>query len=74
VVDVGASAGAVSIEAYTVMHDRDGNPERSIASCLRADGTRAWGISEDRDTAGAMCDGEWVGRTVRLDDSGTLLV
>ncbi|MEY2642247.1 MAG: hypothetical protein RLZZ368_894 [Actinomycetota bacterium] len=74
VVDVGASAGAVSIEAYTVMHDRDGNPERSIASCLRADGTRAWGISEDRDMASAMCDGEWVGRAMRLDDSGTLLV
>ena len=74
VVDVGASAGPVTIEAYTVMHDRDGNPERSIASCLRADGSRAWGISEDRDTANAMCEGEWVGRAARLDDAGTLLV
>jgi len=74
VVDVGASVGAGTIEAYTVMHDRDGNPERSIASCLRGDGTRAWGISEDRDTASAMCDGEWVGRAVRLNETGTLLI
>lgn len=74
VIDVGASAGAATIEAYTVMHDRDGNPERSIASCLRADGTRAWGISEDRDTASGMCEGEWVGRAVSLDDAGTLLI
>ena len=74
VVDVGTSAGPATIEAYTVMHDRDGNPERSIASCLRGDGSRAWGISEDRDTASGMCEGEWVGRAVRLDDAGNLLI
>jgi acetyl-CoA C-acetyltransferase len=74
VVDVGTSAGPATVEAYTVMHDRDGNPERSIASCLRADGSRAWGIGEDRDTATGMCEGEWVGRAVRLDDAGNLLI
>ena len=73
-IDVGDSAGPVTIEGYTVMHDRDGNPERVIAACLRADGARAWGISEDRDTAVAMCDGEWVNRAATLDPSGTLLV
>lgn len=74
VVDVGTSAGPSTIEAYTVMHDRDGNPERSIASCLRADGSRAWGISEEREVASAMCEGEWVGRAVRLDEAGALLI
>jgi acetyl-CoA C-acetyltransferase len=73
-IDIGASEGPVTIEAYTVMHDRDGNPERAIATCLRSDGARAWGISEDADTAIAMCHGEWVGRAATLDALGTLLV
>ena len=39
---------------------------------LVADDRRAWGMSSDRDLAAAMCDGEWVGRPVRLTDDGTL--
>jgi acetyl-CoA C-acetyltransferase len=66
------SAGPTSIEAYTVMHDRAGLPETVIASCLVADDGRAWGTSNDRDLAAAMCIGEWVGRPVRLTDDGTL--
>ena len=73
-VDVGASEGPATIEAYTVMHDRDGNPEQAIAAVLNAEGVRAWGISTDQSVTGAMCDGEWVGRAVRLDAEGTLLV
>lgn len=73
-IDIGESAGPVTIEAYTVMHNRDGNPERAITSCLRSDGARAWGISEDSDTVSAMCHGEWVGRVVALDALGNLLV
>jgi hypothetical protein len=37
-------------------------------------GNRAWGISDDADTVNAMCEGEWVGRAVRLDATGTLLI
>lgn len=74
VIDIGESAGPMTIEAYTVMHNRDGNPEKAIASCLRSDGARAWGISEDSDTVTAVCDGEWVGRVVALDALGNLLV
>jgi acetyl-CoA C-acetyltransferase len=66
------AAGDTAIEAYTVMHDRDGLPEMAIASCLVADDRRAWGTSSDRDLAAAMCLGEWVGRPVRLTDDGTL--
>jgi acetyl-CoA C-acetyltransferase len=69
-----AAAGPVTIEAYTVMHSREGGPEQVISSCLLADGRRAWGLSDDTDTATAMCDGEWVGRAVMLDPEGTLLV
>jgi acetyl-CoA C-acetyltransferase len=66
------AAGAATIEAYTVMFDRDGRPERSIASCLLDDGRRAWGASTSSDVTAAMCEGEWVGRRVELDASGDL--
>lgn len=69
---VAEAAGPATIEAYTVMHDRDGNPERVAAACLLADGRRAWGTSEDWGVAGALCDGEWVGRAVTLDADGNL--
>ncbi len=70
----GDAAGPVDIEAYSVMFSRDGAPETALASCRLGDGRRAWGTSTDPDLAAAMCDGEWVGVTVRLDDAGTLLV
>ncbi|MGD9999971.1 MAG: acetyl-CoA acetyltransferase [Ilumatobacteraceae bacterium] len=68
------AAGQATVEAYTVMHSRDGAPETAIASCLLADGRRAWGTSSDDAIAAAMCDGEWVGREVSLDPEGQLLV
>ena len=74
VLEPSEAAGAATVEAYTVMHDRDGEPELAIATCLTASGARAWGMSNDRDTARALCEGEWVGRAVRLDNEGTLLI
>jgi acetyl-CoA C-acetyltransferase len=73
-VGVGESAGAATIEAYTVMHDRDGAPERAIAACLLPSGGRAWGDSLAPELCASMCEGEWVGRAVRLSDTGELLV
>jgi len=73
-VDVGAPEGPATIEAYTVMHDRDGNPEQTIATVLNAEGVRAWGTSTDPTLTATMCEGEWVGRKVRLDVDGNLLV
>jgi acetyl-CoA C-acetyltransferase len=69
-----AAAGPATIEAYTVMHSREGLPEKMISSCLLGDGRRAWGLSDDAGTAAAACDGEWVGLAVTLDQEGTLLV
>ena len=66
------AAGPASIEAYTVMHARDGAPELAIATCLLADGRRAWGTSGDGDVTHALLDGEWVGTAVTLADDGTL--
>ncbi|MFZ4111929.1 MAG: acetyl-CoA acetyltransferase [Ilumatobacteraceae bacterium] len=67
------AAGEMTIEGYSVMHDREGNPERSIASCILADGRRAWADTTDVGIGRDMCINEWVGRTVRADESGTLL-
>ncbi len=67
------AAGPATVEAYTVMYDREGHPELAIAACLLDDGRRAWGTSIDRDgLIEAMTDGEWVGRRVELDERGTL--
>ncbi len=68
------AAGAATIEAYTVMFDRDGAPETALAATLLADGRRAWGTSTDKVLAAAMCEGEWVGRAAHLDEAGTLSV
>lgn len=68
------AAGAADIEAYSVMFSRDGEPETAIASCLLADGRRAWGTSSDPAIASAMCDGEWVGVTVQLDEAGDFTI
>ena len=66
------ATGDVTIEAYSVMFDRDGEPETAWAACLVPDGRRAWGRSSDAAVAGAMCDGEWVGVGARLEADGTL--
>ena len=68
------AAGAATVEAYTVMFSRESAPEQAIASCLLADGRRAWGMSSDPALAAAMCDGEWVGTSVTLGADGTLHV
>jgi acetyl-CoA C-acetyltransferase len=68
------AAGTATIEAYTVMHSRDGLPEQAIATCLLPDGRRAWGLSTDGDVMGALLDGEWVGTDVALDEGGLLHV
>ena len=64
--------GPATIEAYTVMHSRDGEPETAIAACLLADGRRAWGLSTESGLVKAMCDGEWVGTRVTLTGTGIL--
>ena len=68
------AAGAATIEAYTVMHDRDGQPEQLLCTALLTDGRRAWGSSNDAELAATCCEGEWVGRSVTLDAAGTVHV
>ncbi|MFM2113482.1 MAG: hypothetical protein RL643_440, partial [Actinomycetota bacterium] len=66
------AAGPATIEAFTVMHDRDGAPERFIAAGLRNDGRRVWMVSDDRSVATSFATGEHVGDVVTLHRSGEL--
>jgi acetyl-CoA C-acetyltransferase len=67
------AAGPATVEAYTTMHARDGQPESVFAACLLDDGRRAWGTSTDPALAAALVEGEWVGRSVTLTDEGVLV-
>jgi acetyl-CoA C-acetyltransferase len=66
------AAGPATIEAYSVMHDRLGQPETIRAAALLADGSRAWCISNDTNLGTDMCANEWVGKTITIDAAGQL--
>ncbi|MFM7891654.1 MAG: hypothetical protein ACKO8V_07155, partial [Actinomycetota bacterium] len=68
------AAGDATIEAYTVMHDRNGAPERLIASAVRSDSRRVWIVDTDTSVATAFTQGEHVGDRVTLRRSGELAV
>lgn len=67
------AAGPATVEAWTVVHDRDGAPDRAFAALRLPDGRRAWATATG-DTAVAMAEGEWVGRRVTRDAEGVLAV
>jgi hypothetical protein len=58
------------VETYTVVHDRDGEPELAILSVLTGDGSRAWGNTFDRDDMLGLMEQEGCGRKVRLAAGG----
>jgi acetyl-CoA C-acetyltransferase len=53
--------GPVTIESYTVMHERDGSMQQAIVPCLTDDGRRTWAISTDADLMKAMTTDDLVG-------------
>ena len=70
----GRRGRAGAVEAYTVMHDREGRPETGFAACLLADGRRAWGTTSDAPARDRPLRGR-VGRPpVALDADGALHV
>jgi acetyl-CoA C-acetyltransferase len=64
--------GAVTVETYTVMHDRENEPERGLVACLTPDGERTWGFTTEPTTMKAMVAEEFVGRTANLGPDGVL--
>jgi len=65
-------AGPVEVEAYTVMHDRDGAPELGMCAVLDAGGRRGWGTTRDAATLADMVSVEYVGKAAELDPDGNL--
>lgn len=64
--------GSAEVEAYTVMHDRDGDPEVGLVAARVDGGRRAWGRTADPDAMKAMCSEELVGSPATLDPDGTI--
>jgi len=62
--------GDVTVETYTVVHDRDGRPELAIVALLSGDGRRAWGNVTDADTLQGLMGEEGCGRKARLHGDG----
>jgi len=64
--------GDAVVEAYTVMHDRDGEPEQGLAALRLDDGRRAWATTDDAGDVAAMASEDLVGRRVRRRAAGRL--
>jgi acetyl-CoA C-acetyltransferase len=65
-------AGPVTVEAYTVVHERDGRPGTAFAACRTPEESRVWGTSTEPDLLRAMTEDELVGRSGDVDDDGVL--
>jgi acetyl-CoA C-acetyltransferase len=64
--------GEVVVEAYTVMHGRDGAPERGPVAGLTDDGRRAWGTVTEPTALAEMVAKDVVGRRAHLAADGTV--
>ncbi len=54
--------GAVTVEAYTVMHGRDNEPEQALVATLTDEGHRAWATSTAPDVMAELVADEGCGR------------
>ena len=64
--------GPVTVETYTVMHERDGSPSNAIAACLLDDGRRAWATTTDHDALALLEAEEGCGRAATISGAGEL--
>ncbi|MGI9577418.1 MAG: acetyl-CoA acetyltransferase [Microthrixaceae bacterium] len=66
--------GPVTVEAYSVVHDRHRNRERLIASNLTPEGNRVWGVSKDADLMETAESSDLVGTSAHVGDEAFLTV
>ena len=66
--------GPVTVEAYTVMHGRDGSPAMLMAACLTEAGHRAWATSDEADLMERAMTDELCGTAGSIDADGCLRV
>jgi len=68
---VGAYDGTMTVEATSIVFERDGTPSLGIVTGLTPDGRRALANTRDRDVMVSMTDEPWEGRTVPLVTDGS---
>lgn len=59
--------GPVSVESYTVSHDRDGTAAKAFVACLLPDGRRAWATTSDPAALALMEEREIIGLAARVE-------
>ncbi len=64
--------GPVTVEAWTVMHERDGSMARGHAACLTPDGSRVWGVTDDADAMARFEAEDVGGAAATIERDGTL--
>ena len=65
-------AGPVTVETYTISHDRDAGPVAATFAVRSTSGTRGWATMSKVDELTAIAGTELIGRTGRLTDDGAL--
>ncbi len=63
--------GDATIETYTVVHDREGEPQLAVVALLTDDQRRTWGTITDGDDMQGLMEEEGCGRKVRVTADGT---
>jgi acetyl-CoA C-acetyltransferase len=59
--------GPATLETWTVLHGRDGSPERAIIAALTPDGARTWANSEDPELLAEFEMRDMVGTALQID-------
>ncbi len=62
------------LEAWTVVHDRDGAPERALAAIRLADGSRTLARSADVDVAAELAGSEAEGTKVSVSEDASFVI
>jgi acetyl-CoA C-acetyltransferase len=58
--------GLGEVETWTVMFDREGQPETAHAAVRMTNGERTWARTDDRSVAEVLSAGEWIGAEVHV--------
>jgi acetyl-CoA C-acetyltransferase len=66
----GVVEGKVTVEATSVVFERDGSPSLALVAALTSDGQRALATTRDPAAMTSMCEEPWEGTTVALQNDG----
>ncbi|MFN8037008.1 MAG: acetyl-CoA acetyltransferase [Acidimicrobiia bacterium] len=70
-VTTGCYSGPATVEATSVVFDRDGEPNVAIVTALEPGGRRVWANTRDESVLSSMTTTPWEGRPVRIADDGS---